>query len=161
MIGRLARHNRTEVLLDAPAEALWHILVDVTRVGEWSHECRGARWTGPDTHAAPGVRFRGTNRSGRLTWLRTCEFTVVEPPRTIGWKTLGLLGKIDRTDWRIELTPTPTGTRVVQTYDVTYVAPGFDRIYWVLVKAHRDRRDALTDDLRRLGELAVHQVASS
>ncbi|MGV9713632.1 SRPBCC family protein [Gordonia sp. NPDC003424] len=155
MIGRLARRGRTEVIVDAPAEAVWHIITDVTRIGEWSHECRGARWTGTAHAAARGVRFRGTNRSGVLRWMRTCEFTVVDAPRTLSWKTLGLLGIIDSTVWRIDLEPTTRGTRIVQSYDVVHVAPGFDRIYWVLVKGHRDRQDALTDDLRRLGELAA------
>lgn len=81
-------------------------------------------------------------------------FTAVDAPRTLAWKTVGLWGKVDSTEWRIDLEPAGTGTRIVQSYDVLHVAPGLDRVYWLLVKAHRDRRDALADDLQRLARLA-------
>ncbi|AZZ81453.1 SRPBCC family protein [Gordonia alkanivorans] len=155
MTRRLAHHGRNEAFADAPPEAVFAIICDVTRVGEWSHECRGARWVGPENAAAPGVRFRGTNRSGIYLWNRSCVFTVVEPPRVLAWKTIGLMGKIDSTEWRITLEPEAGGTRIVQAYDMLHVAPGFDRIYWLLIKGHRDRRAALAEDLDRLAALAA------
>ena len=157
-MGTLARQGRTEAVTRAPAEAVWRIVADVTRIGEWSHECRGARLLGGATAAAPGVRFRGQNRSGVFRWSRSCVFTVVEPPRTLVWQTGGLWGKVDSTRWRIDLEPVAGGTRIVQTYQVLRVAPGMDRLYWRLIKAHRDRRQALAGDLDRLAELAVTQA---
>ena len=68
---------------------------------------------------------------------------------------------VDRTEWRITLEPVPEGTRIVQTYDVLHVTPGLDRVYWLLIKAHRDRRDALDQDLRRLAALAERQAPST
>jgi hypothetical protein len=65
---------------------------------------------------------------------------------------------VDSTEWRIDLEPVPGGTRIVQTYQVLHVAPGLDRVYWRLIKAHRDRRAALANDLERLGALAVTQI---
>ena len=154
-MGTLARHGHTETVACAPAEAVWRIVADVTRVGEWSHECRGARLLGGARTAAPGVRFRGRNRSGAFRWSRSCVFTVVEPPRALAWRTGGLWGRVDSTQWRLDLEPVAGGTRIVQTYQVLRVAPGLDRVYWRLVKAHRDRRAALADDLDRLAALAV------
>lgn len=155
MTRRLAHNGRTESYADAPPEAVFEIIADVTRVGEWSHECRGAHWVGPEREAAPGVRFRGTNRSGIYLWSRGCEFTVVEPPHVLAWKTRGLMAVLDCTEWRITLEPHGRGTRIVQTYEVLRIAPGLDRIYWFLVKGHRDRRAALGEDLGRLAELAA------
>ena len=157
-MGRLARHGRTETVTRAPAEAVWQIISDVTRVGEWSHECCGAHLLGGAPAAAPGVRFRGRNRSGSWRWSRSCVFTVVEPPRALVWRTDGLLGRGDRTEWRLDLEPVAGGTRIVQTYQVLHVAPGLDRVYWRLVKAHRDRRAALAEDLDRLAALAVAEA---
>lgn len=157
-MGSLARHGRTETVTRAPAEAVWQIVADVTRVGEWSHECRGARLLGGARAAAPGVRFRGRNRSGVFRWSRSCVFTAVDPPRALSWRTGGLWGKADSTEWRIDLEPLAQGTRIVQTYRVLRVAPGLDRVYWLLIKAHRDRRQALEGDLDRLAELAVTQA---
>jgi hypothetical protein len=153
-MGTFARHGRNEAETTAPAEAVWRIIADITRVGEWSHECTGAHWVHGATVARPGARFRGTNRSGRLLWSRSNVFTVVDEPREIAWRTCGLWGAMDSTQWRIELQRVGNVTRIVQTYDLIRVAPGLDRIYWLIVKAHRDRRDALTDDLQRLAALA-------
>lgn len=153
-MGTLARHGRSEATTAAPPEAVWDIVADVTRVGEWSHECRGAHWVGGATAAMPGARFRGTNRSGPFRWSRSCRFTAVDEPRALVWRTGGLMGLLDRTEWKIELEPAGSGTRIVQTYDVVHVAPGLDRVYWLLIKGHRDRREALSDDLQRLAELA-------
>ena len=82
-------------------------------------------------------------------------FTEVDPPRTLIWRTGGLWGKVDSTQWRLDLEPVTGGTRIIQTYQVLRVAPGLDRVYWRLIKAHRDRRAALADDLDRLAALAV------
>ena len=64
---RLARTCRVEVIADAPIESVWRVIADVTRTGEWSHECLHVDWLGGATAAAPGARFRGRNRLG---WLR-------------------------------------------------------------------------------------------
>ena len=123
-MGTLARHGHTETVASAPADAVWRLVADVTRVGEWSHECRGARLLGGAGTAAPGVRFRGRNRSGAFRWSRSCVFTVVEPPRALAWRTGGLWGRVDSTQWRLDLEPVAGGTRIVQTYQVLRVAPG-------------------------------------
>ena len=52
----------------APAEQVWAMVSDVTRMGEWSPEAEGATWLGDASGAAPGARFRGTNRHGTKTW---------------------------------------------------------------------------------------------
>jgi len=85
-------------------------------------------------------------------------FTEVEPPRALVWRTGGLWGRIDSTQWRIDLQPIADVTSIVQTYQVLHVAPGLARVYWLLIKAHRDRRAALADDLDRLAALAVTQT---
>jgi Berberine and berberine like len=65
---RVARTCRVEVIAGAPIGSVWRVIADVTRTGEWSHECHHVTWLGGATAAAPGVRFRGRNRSGWLRW---------------------------------------------------------------------------------------------
>jgi hypothetical protein len=43
----------------------------------------------------------------------------------------------------------------VQRYEITKLSPVLDRLIWQFVPVHRDRRDALTDDLRRIGAVAA------
>lgn len=160
-MGQIPRHARSEAVAHAPPDAVWQIVSDVTRVGEWSHECRGARWLGGAGSAAPGVRFRGRNKSGPWRWARPCRITAVDAPRSLAWRTEGLLAVGDTTEWRIDLAPVEEGTRIIQTYDVVRVTQGFDRLYWLLIKAHRDRSDALVGDLDRLARLAESEAAGS
>src|SRR5882672_11563234 len=49
--------------LDVPRPALWEMVQDVTRIGEWSPECFTATWAdGAGPQAAAGARFRAQNR---------------------------------------------------------------------------------------------------
>ena len=52
---RVARTCRAEVIAGAPLEAVWCVVADVTRTGEWSHECLDVSWLGGATAAAPGA----------------------------------------------------------------------------------------------------------
>lgn len=160
MTGTLARHGRSEAFARAPAEAVWRIVSDVTRVGEWSHECVAGRWLDAGGTAVPGARFKGRNRSGPWRWSRSCVFVDVDPPRTLAWRTGGLMGRWDSTEWRIELEATRSGTRIVQSYHIVRGSRLMARLYWLVVKAHRDRREALDSDLDRLARLAEAETGA-
>ncbi|MFC8042496.1 SRPBCC family protein [Nocardia sp. NPDC057353] len=152
---RAVLYGEQSVEVAAAPAAVWEILADVPRVGEWSHECHSAAWLDGATAAAPGARFRGRNRSGRSRWSRTCTVTEVVPERALGWITHGgIYG--DHTEWRYTLEPAGTGTRITQTYRVQAMPRWFDRLAWRITPAHHDRREALRDDLSRLGLLAAH-----
>lgn len=56
--------------------------------------------------------------------------------------------------WMITLEPVDGGTRIVQRYEVVKLNPIWDRLFYLTTPQHRDRIAALTDDLRRLGEVA-------
>ncbi|MBL1079716.1 SRPBCC family protein [Nocardia sp. 2] len=153
---REEQRGTCETTTSASPQQIWNILTDVTRIGEWSHECHSARWLDATTEAAPGVRFRGTSRSGIQRWSRTCTFTTVDEPRELAWTTHGgLYG--DTTEWRYTLTPTPTTTtRITQTYRIHSLPVWFDRLIWLTNPAHHDRTEALRADLTRLAGLAEH-----
>ena len=148
------RTGRADVTVEEPVDAVWRVVSDVTRTGEWSHECHQVSWLGGATSAAPGVRFRGRNRSGPWRWSRTCEVVSVDPPRAITWRTIPTWRFVDSTDWSIVLEPVAAGTRIVQTFEVTRCPDWWERLVSRLVTAHLDRTSALTDDLVRIGAVA-------
>jgi uncharacterized protein YndB with AHSA1/START domain len=113
---RVARACRVEVVADAPIESVWRVIADVTRTGEWSHECHQVTWLGAATAAVPGARFRGRNKSGWLRWGRSCEVLAVDAPRQLSWRTIPTVLFVDSSDWCISLEPAGTGTRIVQTF---------------------------------------------
>jgi Hemerythrin HHE cation binding domain/Polyketide cyclase / dehydrase and lipid transport len=151
---RVQKQGRAEVVVPADRRAVWDIACDVTRVGEWSHECVGAEWLGGATAAAPGARFRGRNRSGLFRWGRACEIVRAEPWQ-LTWRTVPTALYPDSTEWTIRLHAAAGGTRIEQTFRVVKAPRLLDVIYATMIPNHRDRTRALTDDLRRLGALAA------
>src|SRR5215472_2254109 len=152
---RVACTGRAEVMVGAPIESVWQLVADVTRTGEWSHECHHVAWLGGATAAAPGVRFRGRNRSGWLRWSRICEILTVDPPHQIAWRTIPTALFVDSSDWRITLVPAGAGTRIVQTFQLTRCPPWWEWIVARVNPRHIDRSAALTEDLHRIGAAAA------
>lgn len=153
-MGTLPKHSEVSVESTAAPEAIWKVLTDVTRTGEWSHETISVAWLDGATAAAPGVRFRGANKQGRNRWSRTCEVLDVDAPRTFRFRTVPTWLYRDSSMWTFELTPQAGGTRITQRYDVIKLNPVLDRLFYALLPPHRDRSDALRDDLRRLAAAA-------
>lgn len=154
-MGRLLREAEVSVTVPVPPEAVWAVVVDVTRTGEWSHEARRVAWAGGATAAVPGARFRGRNQMGPVVWWRACEVVRADPPHELVWRTVPSRLLPDSTVWRITLQPEGDGTRITQRFDVVQLSPAFDRLLWRVAPPHRDRRAALAEDLRRLGEVAA------
>jgi uncharacterized protein YndB with AHSA1/START domain len=141
------------VTVDADIEDVWKLVRDVTRIGEWSHECIDAAWLGGATAAAPGARFRGRNRAGAFRWGRECEVLSAEPYQ-LTWRTVPTARYPDSSEWRITLDETDGGTTISQHFRVVRGATLLAVLYGLLIPAHRDRTAALIDDLHRLGTAA-------
>ena len=155
---RIPRTGSVDTVVDAPIDAVWNVVTDVTRVGEWSHECRRVEWLDGVIAASPGARFRGTNKAGPWTWSRINEVLVADEPHTFVWRTIPTLRFPDSSEWRIELEVVDAGTRITQSFQVLRAPAVLAALYAILVPAHRDRTGGLTDDLRRIGELAAEDV---
>jgi len=156
MARGVAKTGRAEALCDAPPGAVWRVVADVTRTGEWSHECHRVRWLGAATAAAPGARFRGSNRSGWLRWRRVCGILTADPPRELAWRTVSTPLYPDSTEWRILVQPAGPGTRIAESFQVVRLPPAWlDRLMALVNPSHIDRAAALENDLRRLAALAT------
>ena len=153
-MGTIPRHAEVDVIVDAPPSAVWKIVGDPRRTGEWSHECLEVEFV--DGAAAPsvGLRFRGRNKVGKTGWSRTCEIVAYEPDHEISWRTVPTPLYRDSTIWTITVEPAGDGTRIAERYQVVKLGPVFDRFIYRFVPVHRDRREALTADLQRIGEVA-------
>jgi uncharacterized protein YndB with AHSA1/START domain len=74
-----------EATIAAPADELYALVSDVTRMGEWSPENLGGRWIGGASAPAVGARFRGSNRRGWRRWSTTCTVVAAEPGSTFAF----------------------------------------------------------------------------
>ena len=144
------------VVTEATPDQLWAVLTAPERVGEWSHEARAGEWLRPFTGPSVGARFAGPSASGRQRWTRIVEIVSYEPPATLAWRTIPRFPYRDSTSWTFRLRTVDGGTEIEQSY-VLDAPRWWLRLLWFLVPAHRDRTMALTDDLRRLGEVAARE----
>src|SRR3990170_5386588 len=150
---RIQMENRVAVTVDADIDEVWDVIRDVTRVGEWSHECVGAAWLGASNSAVPGARFRGRNRAGTIRWGRTCEIVCAEPYE-LTWVTIPTARYPDSSEWRVTLDKVDGGTRITQSFHVLRAPAVLSVLYALLIPGHRDRTNALIEDLQRLGTVA-------
>ncbi|MGZ4693357.1 MAG: hemerythrin domain-containing protein [Acidimicrobiales bacterium] len=146
-------HGSTSVVIAGGIDEVWDVVRDPTRVGEWSHECLDGEWVGDATEARPGARFRGRNKQGLLRWGRLCEVVRAEPYELV-WRTVPTRLYPDSTEWSLRLAPVDEGTRIEQTFRVVK-GTKLEVVYATIIPAHRDRTDALKQDLERIGALAV------
>jgi hypothetical protein len=145
--------NHVEVTVAARIDEVWEVVRDVTRVGEWSHECVGAEWLDGATAAVPGARFRGRNRAGLFRWGRVCEVVSADPYEIV-WRTVPTTLYPDSSEWRIALTDTGAGTTISQRFHVLRAPKVLAFLYALMIPTHRDRGAALAEDLQRLGAVA-------
>ena len=150
--------NAVTVTVDADVDEVWDVVRDVTRVGEWSHECVGAAWIGEPASAVPGARFRGRNRAGIFRWGRVCEILSAEPYE-LKWRTVPTPLYPDSSEWQITVDKIDGGTTISQHFRVLRAPKVLSVLYALVIPAHRDRTAALIDDLRRLGGVASQSRA--
>ena len=153
-MGRLMHEGRVEATSRATPEQVWAVISDVTRIGDWSHECRTAEWLDGATSAVPGARFRGGNKTGRMSWSRQNEVVVADAPHVLSWHTVPTRLYTDQTQWWLTIESDGDVTTIVQTFEVLKLNPVMERLFHLLIPAHRDRMEALRDDLRRLASVA-------
>ncbi len=71
--------GEASIVMDAPPDDVWALVADVTRMGEWSPENKGAEWLDGATGPAVGARFKGRNQRGKSRWSTKCEITASRP----------------------------------------------------------------------------------
>jgi uncharacterized protein YndB with AHSA1/START domain len=100
--------------INAPAEQVWAMVSDVSRMGEWSPETEAGTWLRSATGPQPGARFRGTNRNGKKKWDTTATVVDAEPGRVFSFRVAA--GPLKVAEWRYGFEPTATGCQVTETW---------------------------------------------
>ncbi|MCI3949771.1 MAG: hypothetical protein K0R11_1705 [Acidimicrobiales bacterium] len=138
------------VHVDAPPEAVWALVSDVTAIGRFSPETFEAQWLDGATGPALGARFKGhVKRNGRgpVYWT-TCEVVACEPGREFAFAVL--TGGRALNTWRYRLEPAAGGTDVTESFELADT-PAL-RLYWRLLGWARGRtnREGMRATLERV-----------
>lgn len=91
----------------ATPEKVWSIVSDLSRMGEWSPQCRKVIVRGGTVRL--GAKTINVNKRGLLVWPTTAKVVTFEPNRKIAYRIAE-----NRTVWGFEITPTDSGVRLTE-----------------------------------------------
>jgi uncharacterized protein YndB with AHSA1/START domain len=98
---------QTQIDVDAPVATVWALISDLSRMPQWSPQCRVMKLLGP---LRVGTKTLNFNRRGRMFWPTTSTVTEIDPERRLTFRVAG-----NGTEWSFELEPFEGGTRVVES----------------------------------------------
>jgi uncharacterized protein YndB with AHSA1/START domain len=102
--------GEARIHIEAPAEQVWDLVADVTRMGDWSPETSRAVWLDGATGPTVGARFRGDNRMGPVKWSTTPTVTAARRGEEFAFDT-------GSTRWRYAFHGREGGCEVVESYE--------------------------------------------
>ena len=116
-------HHEATVEIAAAPDAVYGLVCDVPRMGEWSPENAGADWTS-GTPGTKGATFEGHNRIGERGWSVPCTVTAAQPGERFEWVTRpeDPEGPYVRWTYRMALNDAG-GTSLTETWDVLALPP--------------------------------------
>ncbi|MEM9464145.1 MAG: SRPBCC family protein [Actinomycetota bacterium] len=129
-----------EATIPAPPEAVYDLVADITRMGEWSPETTDADWIKGATGAVEGARFKGTNRLGRASWSTKPTITEARRGAAFAFKVPGKSGPT----WRYDFEAVAGGTRVIESVRQAAPSPAIIRLI--------QRRNGVTDRSAHLAD---------
>ena len=126
----------------ATPQQVYAVVSDLTRMGEFSPECRSVEWLDGATGPVPGARFVGRNQGGPMTWSRHGRVVNAEAGREFSFVTEE--GGRDSTLWTYRFHPAGPGTAVTESYEVRWIP------WWMhVVDAVTFRRQQLTRNMAK------------
>jgi hypothetical protein len=104
------------VRMSAKPEEIYDLVADVTRIGQWSPECRRCVWIDGATGPAVGARFKAWNKRRLLRWSNTPTVVVAERGREFAFSRTAVgAGEFV---WRYRFASAPDGgTDVTESYE--------------------------------------------
>jgi uncharacterized protein YndB with AHSA1/START domain len=98
---------QAQIDINAPVATVWALVADLSRMPQWSPQCRMMRLLGP---LRQGTRTINLNRRNYAFWPTTSTVTEVIPEKKVAFRV-----NANGTVWSYELEPTDVGTRLVES----------------------------------------------
>ena len=102
--------------------AVYTMVTDIARMGDWSPENVGGRWLGDAIGLVVGAQFRGDNRRGLrdpnskgvLRWHTVCTVTEFDPGRQVAFTVVFLGNEVS--EWRYSFEKTGDGCTATERW---------------------------------------------
>lgn len=155
MVQRLETDSAS-IEIAAPPGAVYSLVSDITRMGEWSPECRSCRWIRGASGPEVGARFLARNKGRRgPSWYTFPVVTEADPGRSFAFNRSG--PGIGSYTWRYTFEPSQGGTKLTESYQVEKPLPS--AMAWLTQKwvgsANRD------DDLRDGMQVTLQRIKAA
>ncbi|HEX3705043.1 MAG TPA: SRPBCC family protein [Mycobacteriales bacterium] len=141
--------------ITADAGALYALVSDLPRIGEWSPECERVDWDGDVTTPVEGSEFVGYNAVGpgrRIRYKRHGTVLKAEAGKAFSYITDE--GGKPSTAWHYTFESIGGGrTRVTETYEVRWI-PAWARILDVPLNRHKELLEGMRTTLEALKNTA-------
>lgn len=127
------------IVVNSDPGTLYAQISDVTRMGTWSPENKGAVVLEPRGAAYVGMQFDGRNKRGRAKWTTRCTVTKAEPGELFEFRVHAIGLKVPRikgavATWQYRFEPVDGGTKVTETWSdgrkgwPDFTARAFDKV---------------------------------
>jgi len=143
---------RADVIVEAPPAAVYAVVSDLRRSGEWSPECQGGEWVIGEPSTV-GAVFRGENLRSpdvvgwaplvRGTWYTDAEVTAAEPGRTFQWVMRTHAGANQDSVWGFDMEPADGGCRLTHHFRMGHATEG---IYHIVEDMDEAAKQQFVDD---------------
>lgn len=139
--------DEVSLRIAAPADVIYAVVADVTRMPQLSPEVVSCEWVADDGPKV-GARFRARNRARRgPSWSNTPEVIAADLGREFAFvRRERMFGELV---WRYQLEPDDSGTTVRESYQVTKAVPLVSRLAMRLFYGAKDRPADLHEGMNR------------
>ncbi|MGC1206968.1 MAG: SRPBCC family protein [Ornithinimicrobium sp.] len=137
-------HSET-VTIEASTEAVYDLVSDIARTGQWSPTCVRCEWDDP-AETGVGATFTGYNETPSRSWQTTSTVIAAERSRRFAWE----VGK-GYVRWSYDLHPAGDATELSETW--TFLPAGLtffgERYGENAAEVIDHRRQSAVDDIPR------------
>lgn len=113
--------KEASIEIAAPPEAVYDLVSDLSRMGEWSPESTGGRWADGGTGQV-GDWFEGHNKVGDREWTRRSQVAKADRGSDFTFVVGGVAENC--TWWSYEMAPSATGTTLTEKWWFVNKTPG-------------------------------------
>jgi len=105
------RTHQQSIVIEATPEALYDVVSDITRTGEWSPVCTACWWDDPCEAGQIGAWFTGRNELPERTWETRSQIAAADRGREFTWIVGGSFVR-----WSFTFDPDGNATKLTESW---------------------------------------------
>ena len=154
-----AKRGQESIQIAAAPEAVYDLIADVTRMGEWSPECYRCEWLDGATTAEVGARFRGYSRLGRVRRATTAVVSAAQRGHEFAFAVVHDKSGRDETLWRYRLEPASGGALLTESFEFVWCPhPVVNRAVEMFIPRGSQVNRGIHETLQRIAKAASAPV---